>query len=30
MFVTKVMDTKVSHGKNIAILVNTLNGFMRP
>jgi len=29
-YVTHVLDKKVSHGKNIVILKNTLNGFIRP
>lgn len=29
-YVTHVVDTKTSHGKRIAILQNTLNGFLRP
>lgn len=30
LYVTKVRDKKVSHGKTIVILSNTLNGFYRP
>lgn len=30
VYVTKVMDRKVSHGKTYLILKNTLNGFIRP
>lgn len=30
IYVTHVADRKVSHGKNIVILMNTLNGFIRP
>ena len=30
IYVTKVMDRKVSHGKTYLILKNTLNGFLRP
>lgn len=30
LYVTKVRDKKVSHGKTILILSNTLNGFYRP
>ncbi len=30
VYVTKVLDKKVSHGKNYVILNNTLNGFLRP
>lgn len=30
IYVTKVMDKKVSYGKTFVLLKNTLNGFMRP
>lgn len=30
IFVTTVLDRKISHGKTYLILKNTLNGFMRP
>ncbi|MPM12904.1 L-glutamyl-[BtrI acyl-carrier protein] decarboxylase [bioreactor metagenome] len=30
VYVTKVLDKKVSHGKTFVILKNTLNGFIRP
>ncbi|MFK4784701.1 diaminopimelate decarboxylase family protein [Fusobacterium sp. MFO224] len=30
IYVTKVMDTKISRGKKFIILKNTLNGFIRP
>lgn len=30
VYVTKVMDKKQSHGENLVILNNTLNGFIRP
>lgn len=30
IYVTKVLDRKVSHGKTFLILKNTLNGFVRP
>ncbi len=30
IYVTKVMDKKVSYGKTFVMLKNTLNGFMRP
>lgn len=30
IYVTKVLDKKVSHGKTYVILSNTLNGFVRP
>ena len=30
VYVTKVLDRKVSHGKTYIILKNTLNGFIRP
>lgn len=30
VYVTKVLDKKCSHGKNILILCSTLNGFVRP
>lgn len=30
VYVTKVLDRKVSHGKTYLILKNTLNGFLRP
>lgn len=30
VYVTKVLDKKISHGKNYVILNNTLNGFIRP
>lgn len=30
LYVTKVLDRKVSHGKTYLILKNTLNGFIRP
>lgn len=30
IYVTKVMDRKISHGKTYLILKNTLNGFIRP
>ena len=30
IYVTKVMDRKISHGKTYLILKNTLNGFLRP
>lgn len=30
VYVTKVMDTKISRGKKIIILKNTFNGFIRP
>ena len=30
VYVTKVLDRKVSHGKTYLVLKNTLNGFLRP
>lgn len=30
VYVTKVLDKKISHGKKYVILNNTLNGFIRP
>ena len=30
VYVTKVLDRKVSYGKTYVILKNTMNGFLRP